>query len=234
MRNSPQPSTRAASRYSSGIVRKNCRSRKIANASPNQFGMISGQSEPTRSELRPHHVERHDRHLRRQHQRDEDDQEHRVAAAPAQARERVGDRDARDQQAERRQARVDERVERPAPQRRAVEDVVKLLHWNGSGQSLGESACSFVISAVSATNTTGARNSAAAAISRLWSATATRKRRRRTARGGVRRTSARCSACACASPHRPLVVHPAARVARGSRSVSTNATPSSSIAIAEA
>ena len=48
MRSSPQPSTRAASRYSSGIVRKNCRSRKIENASPNQFGMISGQSVPTR------------------------------------------------------------------------------------------------------------------------------------------------------------------------------------------
>jgi hypothetical protein len=32
MRSSPQPSTRAASRYSSGIVRKNCRSRKIENA----------------------------------------------------------------------------------------------------------------------------------------------------------------------------------------------------------
>ena len=48
IRSSPQPSTRAASRYSSGIVRKNWRSRKIANASPKKFGMISGQSEPTR------------------------------------------------------------------------------------------------------------------------------------------------------------------------------------------
>ena len=73
MRSSPQPSTRAASRYSSGIVRKNWRSRKIANASPNQFGMISGQSAADQVQLRPHHVERDDRDLRRQHQRDEDD-----------------------------------------------------------------------------------------------------------------------------------------------------------------
>jgi hypothetical protein len=48
IRNSPQPSTRAASRYSSGIVRKNWRSRKMENASPSQLGMITGQSVPTR------------------------------------------------------------------------------------------------------------------------------------------------------------------------------------------
>ena len=48
MRSSPQPSTRAASRYSSGIVKKNWRSRKIENASPNQFGRMTGQSVPTR------------------------------------------------------------------------------------------------------------------------------------------------------------------------------------------
>ena len=123
MRNSPQPSTRAASRYSSGIVRKNCRRRKIANASPSQFGMISGQRRADEVELRPHHVERHDRHLRRQHQRDEHDEEDAVAPAPAQPRERVRDRDARDEQPERGEARVDERVERPAPDRRAREDL---------------------------------------------------------------------------------------------------------------
>ena len=32
--------------YSSGMVRKNWRRRKIENASPNQFGMITGQSVP--------------------------------------------------------------------------------------------------------------------------------------------------------------------------------------------
>src|SRR5262249_47122494 len=46
IRNSPQPSTRAASKYSSGMVRKNWRRRKIENASPSQLGMISGHSVP--------------------------------------------------------------------------------------------------------------------------------------------------------------------------------------------
>ena len=49
-----------------------------------------------RMQLRPHHVERHDRYLRRQHQRDEHDEEDRVPPSPAQPREGVGDRDARD------------------------------------------------------------------------------------------------------------------------------------------
>ena len=78
---------------------------------------------PEEMQLRPHHVERHDRYLRRQHQRDEHDEEDRVASSPAQPREGVGDRDAREQQAECGQAGVDEGVERPAPDRRAGEDV---------------------------------------------------------------------------------------------------------------
>src|SRR4029450_7330146 len=47
IRNSPQPSTRAASAYSSGIVMKNCRRRKIEKASPRKFGMMSGDRDPT-------------------------------------------------------------------------------------------------------------------------------------------------------------------------------------------
>ncbi len=43
-----QPSTRAASAYSLGIVTRNCRSRKMENASPNSIGMISGHSVPVR------------------------------------------------------------------------------------------------------------------------------------------------------------------------------------------
>ena len=39
------PSIRAASESSSGMVRKNCRSRKIENASPKNRGMISGLNE---------------------------------------------------------------------------------------------------------------------------------------------------------------------------------------------
>ena len=41
-----QPSMRAASAYSFGMVRKNCRNRKIENASPSRFGRMSGQSVP--------------------------------------------------------------------------------------------------------------------------------------------------------------------------------------------
>jgi len=51
VRHSPAPSTRAASRYSSGIVTMNCRSRKMENASPSRFGRISGHSVPVRWKL---------------------------------------------------------------------------------------------------------------------------------------------------------------------------------------
>ena len=162
------------------------------------------------AELRPHHVERHDRHLRRQHQRDEHDHEDGVAAAPAQARERVGDRDARDDDAERRQARVDHRVQRPLQQRRLVEDLGEVAPLEGLRPELRRERLVDVISAVSVMKTTGARNASAAAIRRLCSATETRKRRRRTARGGFRRTKGVGDRAA----HRtaPGVVHPAPRV----------------------
>ena len=150
MRTSPQPSTRAASRYSSGIVRKNWRSRKIEKASPNQFGMISGASVADEVELGPQDVQRHDRDLGRQHHRDEDEQEDGIAALPAQAREGIGHRDARDEQAERRQPGVDRGVEGPADQSGdARQTSGKLLHWNGSGHRSRDSAWSRVISAVS-------------------------------------------------------------------------------------
>src|SRR5690349_15670862 len=41
------PSTRAASARSSGIDRKNCRSKKIENASPKKLGTINGLSDGT-------------------------------------------------------------------------------------------------------------------------------------------------------------------------------------------
>src|SRR5215211_7044325 len=91
----------------------------------------------------------------------------------------------------------------------------KLSHWNGLGHSRGESACEFVISAVSVTNTTGARKSAAAAISRLWSAITSSRRRLRTAGGGIRRrrgVEAAPAPAAVVSSDRTLVVDPAAGV----------------------
>ena len=129
MRSSPQPSTRAASRYSSGIVRKNWRSRKIENASPNQFGMISGPSAADEAQLRPHDVERHDRHLAaaasarsaRSRRRD-------VAAAPADAataHTRPGMLETSTPSVARHG--VDHRVQGPAPDRRLVEDVDEVL-----------------------------------------------------------------------------------------------------------
>ncbi len=48
VRRSPQPSIRAASMYSLGMVSRNWRSRKMENASPKAIGMMSGQSEPLR------------------------------------------------------------------------------------------------------------------------------------------------------------------------------------------
>ena len=80
--NSPAPSTRAASDSSSGIVRKNWRSRKIENASPKKLGTISGLSVPDPAQAHEDDVERHDRHLERQHQRGEHHDERDLAAAP--------------------------------------------------------------------------------------------------------------------------------------------------------
>ena len=85
----------------------------------------------------------------------------------------------------------------------------KLPHSNVFGQSSGERAWSDVISAVRAMKTTGAMNAIAAAIRRLCSATAIRKRCRRTARGSFRRSNGAADRAHRAAPG---VVHPAARV----------------------
>ena len=87
-------------------------------------------------QLRPHHVERHDRDLWRQHQRHEHDEEGSLATAPAQPGEGIGDGDARDEQAERREAGVDERVERPAPDRRAAEHLAVVAPLERVGPEL--------------------------------------------------------------------------------------------------
>src|SRR4051812_28291874 len=66
---------------------------------------------------------------------------------------------------------------------------MKFWGRKGCGQRFADNAWSVVINDVSAMNTNGARNAIAATISRLLSATEIRKRFRRTARGGRRRTS---------------------------------------------
>ena len=70
-----------------------------------------------------------------------------------------------------------------------VKTSTKFDQWNGCGQRRAESAWSFDISAVSVMKTNGRRNMIPAAMRMLWSATVTRKRRRRTRAGGLRRTS---------------------------------------------
>src|SRR2546423_2893290 len=79
----------------------------------------------------------------------------------------------------------------------------------------GESAWSFVISAVRTMKAKGATKTIAVAISREWFATATRKRWRRTAGGGLRRMRAAGPTGRLAeliSAGRRRVVDPAPRV----------------------
>ena len=140
-------------------------------------------------ELRPHDVNRHDRDLRWQHHRDQDDEERRRSPAPAQAGKGVRDRDAREQQSDRREASVDGRVERVAPEWGLVEDLGEVAPLERMRPEVGESACAFVMSEVSTMKANGARKITAAAIRRLLFATAIRTRRRRTVAGGLRRTS---------------------------------------------
>ena len=113
---------------------------------------------------------------------------------------------------------------------------MKLLHWNGCGQRLEDSACSFVISDVRIMKTNGARKMIAPAISRLWSATAIRKRRRRTSAGGFRRTIASVvGASMNGAAHRPPAWKCTKRFELSTiASTTANETASSSIAIAEA
>ena len=70
----------------------------------------------------------------------------------------------------------------------SVKTSMKFPQWNGCGQRSDESAWFVLISDVSAMKTKGARKSAAKTIRRLWFATPIRKRRRRTANGGLRFT----------------------------------------------
>src|SRR3954464_4740183 len=64
-----------------------------------------------------------------------------------------------------------------------VNTSTKLCQAKGCGQSRAESACPLVINAVRVMKTKGATNATAAAISKLWFATASRKRLRRTLAG---------------------------------------------------
>jgi hypothetical protein len=75
-----------------------------------------------------------------------------------------------------------------------VKTSMKLCQAKGCGQMREESAWSFVISEVIRMNANGARKAIEAAISTLWFATPSRKRRRRTFAGGRRRTKGAATA----------------------------------------
>ena len=202
---------------------KNWRSRKIENASPKKFGMMSGLSVPmnwmpaSRSwKVRAQtHVERHRGHLDGQHQRREHEQEDDVAArATACARRR------------RRPGRT-RRRRRPSRGRRTgtcstcsgarsicLNTVQKFFHTMGCGMSRDDSACWSVISAVRIMKMIGTMKMSDTPISTEWLATvseeapATHARGHRTAacrRGGLGGRCRRRWLLACL----PSVVHPA-------------------------
>ena len=68
-------------------------------------------------------VERHDRHLGREHEGREDEDPHGLAAPPVHARDRVRDRDARQHRPDGREGRVDHGVDRVANERDVGEDL---------------------------------------------------------------------------------------------------------------
>src|SRR5437868_15029995 len=70
-----------------------------------------------------------------------------------------------------------------------VNTSTKLCHANGCGHIRAESAWLFVINAVRVMKMNGARNAIDVAMSTLWFATVTSRRRRRIRAGGRRRTN---------------------------------------------
>src|SRR5581483_8003453 len=190
IRSSPLPSILAASKYSSGIVRKNCRSRKIENASPSQFGRITGQSVPTRPSFA---------HITYSGTTE-------TCGGSISAISTTRNAASRPRQRMRASAYATGTLETSRPSVASVEyssvfsaqrqsgavvkTSTKLCQANGCGHSRDDSAWSFVISAVRVMKTNGARKTIDAEINRLWFATASRNRRRRTGAGGFRRLSA--------------------------------------------
>src|SRR4051812_11403423 len=73
----------------------------------------------------------------------------------------------------------------------ALKTSTKLCHTKGWGQRRDDSAWSLVISAVNSMKAMGARKAIAAAIRKLWFATASKRRLRRTLAGGRLRANGR-------------------------------------------
>ena len=138
VRKSPQPSTLAASRYSRGIVSRNCRSRKIEKASPkrhrdDQRPQRAGQVQL----LRPDQVHRDDHDLRRQHHRRDHHHHRQVAAPEPEPGQGVGDREARHQRSARCRATAYTIVLRHQVRKPGVcQTSTRLCHCQVCGQQL--------------------------------------------------------------------------------------------------
>ena len=128
IRNGPAPSIIAASSSSRGIVMKYWRSRNTLKALAKKCGTISGSHVP----FQPSHVKityvRQERHLERQDDRRDQDEEEDVLAGEPEPGEAVGHEDRRQHRADRAEERDPERVaQQPrevqlVPDRRVVVD----------------------------------------------------------------------------------------------------------------
>ena len=90
IRSSPQPSTRAASGYSSGIVRKNCLSKKIENTSTRKFRRMSGRASRRGGASTTSRTANDGKPAADDISASQHDHEGRLASRAAQLRERVG------------------------------------------------------------------------------------------------------------------------------------------------
>src|SRR3954470_20832139 len=171
------------------MVRKNWRRRKIENASPNQFGRITGQSVPMK--LNPNgwnfaHITYSGTTV--------------TCGGSISATSTTMNIACRPRHRSRASAYATGTLETTTPSVASteyssvfsvhfqsgafVQTSTKLRQRNGCGQRSGDSAWPFVISDVSAMNRNGARNAIAKPIRTAWFATATRKRRRGAGAGG--------------------------------------------------
>ena len=164
--NSPQPSTLAASTYSDGIVSRNCRSRKIENASPNASGMISGHSVPERwSCCAQNEVHRHDHDLGRQHHGGDDHDPSRrcgrgTGTGPVRRRPGSSTRASARSRPPRRRWCCATRSAKPGVSQTST----KLCHCQVCGHRSRVSVCSSLITAVRPMNTNGSRNNRPSAM----------------------------------------------------------------------
>ena len=133
-RNSLAPSIRAALSRSRGRAMKNCRRKKMPNASAAR-GMISPANVLTQPRCADQLVDRDERRLERDHQaRDDDDQQHAGCPRKSMPRERVRRERVEDQGEHRDPAGEDETVQEQPAERQVAEDLGEVVQRPGAGQ----------------------------------------------------------------------------------------------------